>query len=70
MPMFEYQCRACGKGFEELVRNAADEAELACPACGAANPERCLSACAVRVGSGGSPDPAPAVSGCGSGGFS
>lgn len=73
MPMYEYRCRKCGESFEELVRNAGDEAELVCPACGADKPERCLSACAVRVGgAGGGGDfaaPAPPLpGGCGGGG--
>lgn len=71
MPMYEYRCRKCGESFEELVRNAEDEAALACPACGADKPERCLSACAVRVGGGGGDfaAPAPPLSGgCGGGG--
>jgi len=74
MPMYEYRCRACGECFEELVRNAEDEAALACPVCGAGQPERCLSACTVRVvgdGGGGGDFAAPAPpmpSGCGGGG--
>lgn len=73
MPIYEYGCRKCGECFEELVRNAQDEAELKCPACGADAPERRLSACAVRMGEGaGASAPAmPAMGGgCGGGGFS
>lgn len=81
MPMYEYRCRTCGQGFEELVRGPADEAELCCPACGADEPKRCLSACAVRVGGGdfaGSDQPfgssvsgmSGMAGGCGGGGFS
>lgn len=72
MPLYEYRCRTCGESFEELVRNAQDEADLACPACGAKKPERRLSVCAARVGGGGGGDfaaPAPPMpSGCGGGG--
>ncbi|MGE4263220.1 MAG: zinc ribbon domain-containing protein [Desulfovibrio sp.] len=73
MPLYEYRCRTCGQSFEDLVRNAEDEAALVCPACGAKEPERCLSACAVRVGGGtGSGDFAasapPMPGGCGGGG--
>lgn len=71
MPMFEYRCRQCKAVFEELIRNAEDETGLVCPACGASEPERRLSACAVRMGvEGGSPAPMSASGGCGSGGFS
>jgi len=67
--MYEYRCRKCGESFEELVRNAVDEAELTCPACGAERPERCLSACAVRVGGGDFAASAPQMpGGCGGGG--
>jgi putative FmdB family regulatory protein len=54
MPIYEYACKKCRKLFEELVFSTSDESELVCPACGAANPERCLSACAaVIAGAGG-----------------
>ena len=32
MPIYEFACDSCGKGFEELV--AAGTSEHACPACG------------------------------------
>ncbi|KHK03012.1 FmdB family zinc ribbon protein [Desulfovibrio sp. TomC] len=37
MPLYEYQCPACGRVFEEL-RRSGDEAEAACPECGAGAP--------------------------------
>jgi putative FmdB family regulatory protein len=40
MPLYEYQCRSCAHEFELLVRSAT---EPACPACGSADLERCLS---------------------------
>lgn len=49
MPIYEYACGRCGKLFEELVFSAADEAGVACPACGAGEVKRCLSACAAVV---------------------
>jgi putative FmdB family regulatory protein len=67
--MFEYECRACGHVFEELVFGQEDEAELRCPACGADKPDRRLSACAVRVGGGvASAPPMGPTGGCGGGG--
>lgn len=40
MPIYEYRCGACGQAFERLVRKG----ELPiCPACGAADPARCMS---------------------------
>jgi len=44
MPLYEFRCATCGNAFEELVRNAADQADLKCPVCGSANPQRLLSA--------------------------
>ncbi|EFL51702.1 regulatory protein, FmdB family [Solidesulfovibrio fructosivorans JJ]] len=33
MPLYEYECPACGRVFEEL-RRAGDESDAACPHCG------------------------------------
>ncbi len=64
MPIYEYACGKCGTVFEELVFSAADEAGVACPACGAGDPERRLSACVAVVA--GAALPASAASGgCG-----
>jgi len=32
MPIFEYRCRACGKTFEKIQRQPAEE--IPCPSCG------------------------------------
>ena len=45
MPLYEYQCRACGHGFEILVRAGADRP--ACPACHSQDIERLLSSFGV-----------------------
>jgi putative FmdB family regulatory protein len=44
MPLYEYQCRACGHGFEALVRNSQ---QPACPACHSVDIERLLSSFGV-----------------------
>ena len=44
MPLFEYECSACGKRSEVLVRDATDPP---CPACGAQSLVRLLSSFAV-----------------------
>ena len=44
MPIYEFQCRACGHQFEALVRGA-DKA--ACPSCRSEDLERLLSMFAV-----------------------
>jgi len=43
MPMFEYRCGICENAFEELVRSAAAEAEVACPECGSHEVEKKMS---------------------------
>jgi putative FmdB family regulatory protein len=48
MPLYEYQCRACAHQFELLVRPGT---VLACPACNAADLERCLSLFGVATAS-------------------
>jgi putative FmdB family regulatory protein len=46
VPIYEYQCRACGHQFERLLRPGAVD-ETGCPACGGADPERLQSGFAV-----------------------
>jgi putative FmdB family regulatory protein len=41
MPIYEFECAACGSRFEELV--ALDAAAPPCPKCGAPEPRRMLS---------------------------
>lgn len=45
MPMFEYRCESCGKGFEMLVRSGD---EVRCPSCGEAKVQKQISAFAVK----------------------
>ncbi|MBN1352334.1 zinc ribbon domain-containing protein [candidate division KSB1 bacterium] len=33
MPIYEYQCNACGDDFEELLRSQAQENQIVCPSC-------------------------------------
>jgi len=73
MPLYEYQCGACGQRFEELVSVSAEAP--ACPSCGAAGATRILSAVCGRASGKGTADspaagPFPTNMGCGSGGFS
>lgn len=58
MPIYEYQCRDCGSGFERLVRRF-DEA-VACPSCSSGTVEKQLSVFAVA-----SSEKATAFSGAG-----
>lgn len=41
MPIFEYTCKDCKGGFEELVRS--EEQVVACPNCGSNKTEKRLS---------------------------
>jgi len=53
MPIFEFKCRKCGTVFESLCFRSSGEDKGACPACGADDSEKMLSAFAsVNSGSG------------------
>ncbi|MFZ5427642.1 MAG: FmdB family zinc ribbon protein [Thermodesulfobacteriota bacterium] len=74
MPLYEYQCKACGRRFEELV--SASAGAPPCPACKSADVERILSSVCGRTSAksddgGFAPGPFPTNmgGGCGSGGF-
>lgn len=41
MPLYEYKCKKCGKGFEVLVRSAAEE--ISCEHCGSSRIEKVFS---------------------------
>ena len=63
MPIYEYLCDACGKGFEWLVRSGE---EPKCPACGAQRLTKQLSLPAGHVvGSTSPPCPARESGACG-----
>lgn len=48
MPIYEYACGHCGAEFEELVRTAAEEKQVACPRCGQRKATRRPSVFAAR----------------------
>lgn len=48
MPIYEYNCNACGHTFDHLARNLRDTAKT-CPKCGAAKLRKGFSAFAARV---------------------
>ena len=58
MPIYEYECRKCGTRFERLIRNATRDVPDKCPKCGAAKPEKVLSAFSVAVAGGHGPSDA------------
>lgn len=43
MPIIEYNCQKCGKHFEFFHRAAANDADVTCPDCGAADIKRTVS---------------------------
>ena len=49
VPIYEYQCRKCGKEFQCLVMKKEDEVNLPCPACGRHNLKRLISRVAYHV---------------------
>jgi putative FmdB family regulatory protein len=46
MPIFEYLCKSCGKGFEALVRT--NSPAPACPACQSTELEKQISRPAIK----------------------
>jgi putative FmdB family regulatory protein len=61
MPIFDYQCRSCGHTFDELQK-LADAPLVNCPACGAPELHKLLSAPNFHLKGGGwrgSEDPKP-----------
>ncbi len=53
MPIYEYACSRCGKGFEELIIRRSDEDEVKCPSCGTREVSRRMSRPAAVGGGGG-----------------
>ena len=80
MPIYGYQCQACGHGFE-VMQKMSDPAPATCPACGKAEVRKQLSAAGFQLKGNGwyatdfkggkktstESDSAPAAGACGSG---
>jgi putative FmdB family regulatory protein len=47
MPLYEYECAACGSRFE-LIRKFSDEPVEVCPACGKKDVQKLLSSPAIQ----------------------
>lgn len=65
MPLFEYECRECGKHFEALVTEAR---RPMCPSCKSENLEKLVSVFGVGGPGSGSSWSSSAKTNCGSGG--
>ena len=48
MPIYEFECRSCGKVFETLVLSKSEE--VMCPSCGGKNLDKLISICAISTG--------------------
>ena len=54
MPLYEFECRACGTEFERLVLKAAEAENVKCPSCESKEVEEKISSFAAVSKSGGS----------------
>jgi putative FmdB family regulatory protein len=61
VPIYEYECPACGSTFEQLIRSERDERAAACPQCGNRKISRRLSVFAPRAAA---PKASPSRAGC------
>lgn len=50
MPMYEFQCAACGHCFEEIAPSGSESAPCPCPSCGSSDSNRQLSAPSLKTG--------------------
>ena len=60
MPIYEYECKACGEKFEMRRSLGDSDKEVRCPRCGAEHPQRVLSLFATGSSSGACAPPSPA----------
>jgi len=43
MPLYEYNCKSCGKNFDKITRYGTPDVEIVCPGCGKNESKRKLS---------------------------
>lgn len=51
MPFYEYQCKDCGKMFEQLVSISEADKKQICPNCGSKDTEKLLSVFSAKSSS-------------------
>jgi putative FmdB family regulatory protein len=56
MPIYEYECKACGERFDKLIRNVEKPPKIVCPSCEGLDVQRLISQVAVHGAEGGSMD--------------
>lgn len=49
MPIYEYECRKCGRSFETLVLGGG-QAKVSCPGCGSIRIRRLMSSFGGKIG--------------------
>jgi putative FmdB family regulatory protein len=49
MPIYEYECRQCGRRFQKLIMKTQEEASLSCAGCGGRKLDRLISRVAYHV---------------------
>lgn len=54
MPIYEFECRKCGKRFEKLCAMSADTDEIECPECGRRGVKKLISGFFAHTGASGS----------------
>lgn len=52
MPIYEYECTACGEKFELRRSITASDSDIECPACGTTHPRRIISVFSAGTSSG------------------
>ena len=65
MPIYEYQCKSCGRQIE-VLQSSSEAEKQKCPGCGKAM-ERIMSASGVQMGKSSPPPPACGGGSCASG---
>jgi putative FmdB family regulatory protein len=69
MPIYEYECKKCGKIFELYQRLSDKGDDIKCPVCGEEKPSKRVSSFS-NCGSGGYSSGVSGSGSCGGGGFS
>jgi putative FmdB family regulatory protein len=67
MPIYEYECKPCGKKFEKLIRSMSSTEKVPCPDCGSTQTARALSVFAAVSSDGASRSAAASDAGPGCG---
>lgn len=50
MPIYDYQCNACGKTYDVLHKGREIDSDVVCPECGSNRHARLISAASISTG--------------------